>query len=169
MTNCKQIPLPKLQISDISRIEHFFKLGNHLFSQRYQAAPHWKSFDLINEKKHSPMLKHFPDIIKWTENLQKHTGIKEIEHMYLAVLSPMQQIPWHKDMSRPGFHKSFITAIQTNSSFIEFELDKHYTYKQGFSYILQTGVEHRIINTSDQFRITLCSTPKENPYATMDT
>lgn len=164
MTNCKQLPLPKLKVDNIDRVIHFFKLGNHLFNQRYNDAPHWKSFDLIADGRHSPMLKHFPEILDWIEQLKKHTAIKNIENMYLAVLAPKQQIPWHKDMSRPGFHKAFITALQTNSSFIEFEEDKHYTYRESFSYALQTGVHHRIINTSDEYRITLCTTPKENPY-----
>ena len=44
--------------------------------------------------------------------------------LYISVLAPRQQIPWHKDMERPGFNKAFITSLQTDDSFIEFKEDK---------------------------------------------
>ena len=36
---------------------------------------------------------------------------------------------------------------------------KKYFYKTGYSYALQTGTEHRIINMSDDYRITICTVP----------
>ena len=79
--------------------------------------------------------------------------------LYLSVLAPRQQIPWHVDMNRSGFNKAFITSLHTENSFIEFKDDKKYYYKKGNSYLLQTGTEHRIINMSDEYRITLCTIP----------
>ena len=167
MTNCKQLQLRRLVDMDYDRLEHFFKLGNHLFSNRYIDAPHWKSFDLFSDNKDSPILKHFPYIKHWLKMLETHNGLKSIKHVYLSVLAPKQQIPWHVDMQREGFNKAFITSLFTEDSVIEFKNDRKYTYKQGFSYLLQTGVEHRIINMSDRYRFTLCVTPEENPYATV--
>lgn len=164
MINCKQLQIRKLEGMEYNRLQHFFKLGNHLFEDRYSYAPHWKSFDLFSEKRESPMLKHFPYIQKWLSDIIKFNHLEEIEHMYLSVLAPRQQIPWHTDMIREGFNKAFITSLFTNDSFIEFRDDKKYQYKQGLSYALQTGSEHRIINMSDDYRFTLCVTPKENPY-----
>lgn len=110
------------------------------------------------------MLKHFPYVQKWLGDIVKFNNLKEIEHVYLSVLAPRQQIPWHTDMNRKGYNKAFITSLFTDDSIIEFRNDKKYEYKQGFSYALQTGSEHRIINMSDDYRFTLCVTPKENPY-----
>ncbi len=159
MTNCKQLKLPPLEGVNIHKLIHFFKLGNHLFTDRYLEAPHWKSFDLIKNTGYSPMFKHFPEIVKWSEMLQKKKLISKIMTLYISVLAPRQQIPWHVDMDKPGFNKAFITALQTDDSFIEFKDDKKYYYKKGFSYALQTGTEHRIINMSDDYRITLCTSP----------
>ena len=96
--------------------------------------------------------------------LQTHNGLKNIQHIYLSVLAPKQQIPWHVDMQREGYNKAFITSLFTDDSVIQFKDDRRYRYKQGFSYALQTGTEHRIINMSDKYRFTLCVTPEENPY-----
>lgn len=159
MINCKQLKLPPLEGINIHKLIHFFKLGNHLFSERYKDAPHWKSFDLIKNTGHSPMFKHFPEIVKWSEMLQKKGYISKIMNLYISVLAPRQQIPWHVDMNRLGFNKAFITALHIDDSFIEFKNDKKYFYKKGFSYALQTGVEHRIINMSNDYRITLCTLP----------
>ena len=159
MTNCKQLKLPPLEGINIHKLIHFFKLGNHLFSDRYSEAPHWKSFDLIKNTGHSPMFKHFPEIVKWSEMLQKKGYISKIMNLYISVLAPRQQIPWHVDMNRLGFNKAFITALHTDDSFIEFKDDNKYFYKKGLSYALQTGVEHRIINMSNDYRITLCTLP----------
>ena len=164
MTNCKQLPLRRLDGMEYSRLEHFFKLGNHLFTGRYSEAPHWKSFDLYSDKRESPILKHFPYIKHWLSMLQTHNGLKSIQHIYLSVLAPKQQIPWHVDMQREGYNKAFITSLFTDDSVIQFKDDKRYRYKQGFSYALQTGTEHRIINMSDTYRFTLCTTPEDNPY-----
>jgi hypothetical protein len=168
LINCKQLNIPNLEGVNISRLIHFFKLGNHLFSERYIHAPHWKSFDLIYDNEYSPMLKHFPPILQWVETIQKKKYILKIKTLYISVLAPKQQIPWHTDMKREGFNKAFITSIQTDDSFIEFKDDKKYFYKKGFSYALQTGTEHRIINMSNEYRITLCTLPyKELNDATM--
>ena len=35
MTNCKQIPLPKIGKEDLQKIISFFSMGNHLFNERY--------------------------------------------------------------------------------------------------------------------------------------
>ena len=85
------------------------------------------------------MLKHFPIIVRWVEMLQREKFTSKIMTLYVSVLAPRQQIPWHVDMNRPGFNK--------------------YYYKKGYSYALQTGTEHRIINMSDDYRITLCTMP----------
>lgn len=132
-----------------------------MFAERYENAPYWKSFDLINNYKYSPMFKHFPKIKNWAELLVKRGNISQIITLYISVLAPRQQIPWHTDMNRPGFNKAFITALHCDNSFIEFKDDKKYFYKSGYSYALQTGTEHRIINMSDDYRITLCTIPKK--------
>ena len=105
------------------------------------------------------MFKHFPEIVKWSETLQHKKLISKIMTLYISVLAPRQQIPWHVDMDKPGYNKAFITSLQTDDSFIEFRDDKKYFYKKGYSYALQTGTEHRIINMSDDYRITLCTSP----------
>ena len=57
-----------------------------------------------------------------------------------------------------------ITSLVTDNSFIEFEEDKKYTYKTGYSYLIKSGVKHRILNLNDSNRYTLCVTPEDNPY-----
>ena len=89
---------------------------------------------------------------------------KGIKSSYISVLDPKSSIPWHKDMSSDVFCKSFLTSIKTENSFIEFEGDRKYTYKPGFSYVIRSANNHRILNLSDDIRITLCTTPTENPY-----
>ena len=81
---------------------------------------------------------------------------------------PRNQIPWHVDMQQADVYaNSIITSISTANSFIEFENDKQYHYREGYSYLIKSGVKHRIMNLSDEYRVTLCLTPKENPYADM--
>jgi hypothetical protein len=164
MTNCKQIPLPKVNNIDIHKLDFFFKLGNHLFETRY-AHHAWKSFDLMREQKVSPMMKHFPFIQNWIDQCEKHTGFKKIKHCYISVVLPKNQIPWHVDMTNTDvFSPAALTSLVTDNSFIEFENDKKYTYKTGYSYLIKSGVKHRIMNLSDTNRYTLCVTPEENPY-----
>ena len=43
-------------------------------------------------------------------------------------------------------------------------LNIKYTYKNGYSYIFRAGFSHRVLNLNDDLRITLCTTPEENPY-----
>ena len=160
MTNCKQIPLPKLGKDDLQKIISFFSMGNHLFNERYGHHA-WKSFDIITEGTASPMIRHFPGIIRWLTTCTKHTAIRSIDHLYLSILMPRNQIPWHIDMQHNNIYaNSIITSI-------EFENDKQYHYREGYSYLIKSGVKHRIINLSDEYRVTLCLTPKENPYAEM--
>ena len=81
---------------------------------------------------------------------------------------PRNQIPWHVDQTQTDIYaNSIITSISTSNSFIEFENDKKYNYREGYSYLIKSGVKHRIMNLSDEYRVTLCLTPKENPYAEM--
>jgi hypothetical protein len=160
LTNCKEIPVPKLEGVDIERVMYFYKLGNHLFAERY-FNPKWKSFDLIHNSQTSPMMKHFPSIEKWSKSL-KIGGIKTL---YLSVLAPKSSIPWHVDKSDTvTFSSSMIAAIKTDNSFIEFKDDGKYTYKQGMSYLIKSGVEHRIFNLSEDFRVTVCVTPEVDSH-----
>lgn len=164
MTNCKQIPLPKIDNIDLNKLDFFFKLGNHLFSSRYSHEA-WKSFDLLKDGKTSPIMKHFPFIEKWLELTTKHSGIKKWNHVYLSVVLPKNQIPWHVDLQNIDIYSSSIlTSLATEESFIEFEEDKKYTYKTGYSYLIKSGNRHRIFNLNASNRYTLCSTPQENPY-----
>ena len=164
MTSCKQIPLPKIEDVDVHKLDFFFKLGNHLFETRYNHHA-WKSFDLLVDKKVSPMMKHFPFIEKWLELVEKHSGLRKIKNCYISVVLPKNQIPWHIDQSNDDiFSPSALTSLVTDNSFIEFEDDKKYTYKTGYSYLIKSGVKHRIVNLSDSNRYTLCITPEENPY-----
>ena len=164
MTNCKQIPLPRVEDVDLHKLDFFFKLGNHLFESRY--APHaWKSFDLLTNYRVSPMMKHFPFIVKWLDMCEKHTGFKSIKNCYLSVVLPKNQIPWHVDLqNKDTFSPAAITSLVTGDSFIEFEDDKKYTYKLGHSYLIKSGNRHRIMNLSNTNRYTLCVVPEENPY-----
>ena len=167
MINCKQIPLPKLGKEDLQKIISFFTMGHHLFDERYGHHA-WKSFDIVKEGNTSPMIKHFPSIVRWLITCRKHTAIRDIEHLYLSILMPRNQIPWHVDMQQTDIYaNSIITSISTANSFIEFENDKQYHYREGYSYLIKSGVKHRIMNLSDEYRVTLCLTPKENPYADM--
>jgi len=167
LTNCKQIPLPKLGKQDLQKIISFFTMGHHLFDERYGHHA-WKSFDIVKGGSTSPMIKHFPGIVKWLTTCSKHTAVRDIEHLYLSILMPRNQIPWHVDMQQADVYaNSIITSISTANSFIEFENDKQYRYREGYSYLIKSGVKHRIMNLSDEYRVTLCLTPKENPYADM--
>ncbi len=167
MINCKQIPLPKLGKEDLQKIISFFTMGHHLFDERYGHHA-WKSFDIVKEGNTSPMIKHFPSIVRWLITCSKHTAVRDIEYLYLSILMPRNQIPWHVDMQQTDtYANSTITSISTANSFIEFENDKQYRYKEGYSYVIKSGVKHRIMNLSDEYRVTLCLTPKENPYADM--
>ena len=162
MTNCKQIPLPKIDNQDVKKITSFFSMGNHLFSERYGHHA-WKSFDIITKGNVSPMINHFPSILKWLTICNKHTALKKVDHLYISILMPRNVDQTQTDI----YANSIITSISTDNSFIEFENDKQYRYKEGYSYLIKSGVKHRIMNLNDKHRITLCSTPKENPYAEM--
>lgn len=168
MTSCKQIPIPRLEGVDTEKIIYFYKLGNKLFTERY-GIHNWESFDLIHDETVSPMMKHFPAIETWVNTVIKHTAIKRIKTLYFSILHPKSHIPFHTDRSNDILSNSYITSIRTDNSFIEFEDDKKYLYKTGYSYVLRTGIRHQIMNLSDDYRITLCTTPiGDNPYVKMD-
>ena len=48
--------------------------------------------------------------------------------LYVSVLAPRQQIPWHVDMNRPGFNKAFIMTLESSLisklKILTFPLDK---------------------------------------------
>ena len=162
MTYCKQIPLPLLDKVNIDKIHFIYKNAGKLWNTRYNHEA-WKSIDLITDSKDTRWLLQFTEINLWRQSLYKFTGIKEISNMYISVLAPKNQVPWHSDLTTDVFASTILTAIQTENSFLEFD-DNKYIYKQGYSYLLRTYNKHRIMNLSDKPRITLCTTPKENPY-----
>ena len=162
MTYCKQIPLPVLQ-ADIEKIKFFYKNGYKLFSERQIDNPYWKSFNLITNSKISPVSQNLKCITSRLNLVQEHTGIKNIKNCYISVLKPKCAIPWHTDAEGEKFTSSFITSISTEKSFLEVDNIK-YTYKNGYSYIFRAGFSHRVLNLNDDLRITLCTTPEENPY-----
>ena len=162
MTYCKQIPLPVLE-ADIEKIKFFYKNGYKLFSERQIDNPYWKSFNLITNSKISPVSQNLKCITSWLKLIQEHTGIKNIKNCYISVLKPKCAIPWHTDAEGEKFTSSFITSIYTDKSFLEVDNIK-YTYKNGYSYIFRAGFSHRVLNLNDDLRITLCTTPEENPY-----
>ena len=162
MTYCKQIPLPVLQ-ADIEKIKFFYKNGYKLFSERQIDNPYWKSFNLITNSKISPVSQNLKCITSWLNLIQDHTGIKNIKNCYISILKPKCAIPWHTDAEGEKFTSSFITSISTDKSFLEVDNIK-YTYKNGYSYIFRAGFSHRVLNLNDDLRITLCTTPEENPY-----
>lgn len=163
MINCKQIDIPKLKIRpfDIQNINNFFEKGQLLFDEKY-FLHNWKSFNLVNNGKDSPILSKFDSIKIWKTKLDK---LFHIESMYISILLPKSSIPWHVDMQDISyFNKAILTSLSTKNSFIEFENDVKYVYKTGYSYLIKSGVKHRILNLSDQNRIMICTTPKENKY-----
>ena len=160
---CKQIPIPILNIP-YDKLVFLHDNLKHLFLPRYKNNTSWQSFDLIVNGKQNTLLKHLSEITDWLELLVSNTGIKNIKHMYIAVLATYSQIPWHHDRQDYSFDKSFITALHTKKSFIEFCDDKKYLYKQGYSYIIRSGIDHKILNLNKSIRITLCTTPEENAY-----
>ena len=162
MTYCKQIPLPVLE-ADIEKIKFFYKNGYKLFSERQIDNPYWKSFNLITNSKISPVSQNLKCITSWLKLIQEHTGIKNVKNCYISVLKPKCAIPWHTDAEGEKFTSSFITSISTDKSFLEVDNIK-YTYKNGYSYIFRAGFSHRVLNLNDDLRITLCTTPEENPY-----
>ena len=162
MPYCKQIPLPVLE-ADIEKIKFFYKNGYNLFNERQIDNPYWKSFNLITNSKISPVSQNLKCITSWLKLIQAHTGIKNIKNCYISVLKPKCAIPWHTDAEGEKFTSSFITSISTDKSFLEVDNIK-YTYKNGYSYIFRAGFSHRVLNLNDDLRITLCTTPEENPY-----
>lgn len=162
MTYCKQIPLPILDNVSIDKILFIYTNAEKLWDIRYNHEP-WKSIDLITDSKATAWLRQFSEINLWIASLYKFTGIKSINNMYLSVLAPKNQVPWHSDLTTDVFATTILTSIQTENSFLEFE-NKKYVYKHGYSYLLRTYNKHRIMNLHNKPRITLCTTPKENPY-----
>tara|TARA_R110000744_G_scaffold187880_1_gene307232 strand:+ start:225 stop:716 length:492 start_codon:yes stop_codon:yes gene_type:complete len=162
LTYCKQIPIPILDNVSIEKILFIYSNAGSLWNTRYNHDP-WKSIDLISEGKDTAWFRQFSEIKLWRASLYKFTGIKHITNMYLSVLAPRNQVPWHTDLSNDVFASTILTSIQTDNSFLEFENNK-YVYKTGYSYLLRTYNKHRIMNLNNEPRITLCTTPKENPY-----
>lgn len=164
MTYCKQIPLPVLK-ADIKKIKFFYTNGYNLFKERQADNPYWKSFHLITESHVSPLCQNLKCITSWLNFIKEHTGITSIKNCYISVLKPNCSIPWHTDAIGENFTSSFITSIDTDKSFLEVDNIK-YTYKQGYSYVFRAGFSHRVLNLNDDLRITLCTTPDQNPYTT---
>ena len=163
MTYCKQIPLPILE-ADVQKIKFFYKNGYKLFKPRQLNNPYWQSFDIIKEYQVSPICQNLKCITSWIKLIKEHTGITNLKNSYISILKPKCSIPWHTDLDKEDFSSSFITSISTDKSFLEIDNVK-YTYKNGYSYVFRSGFSHRVLNLNDDLRITLCTTPEENPYA----
>lgn len=164
MTHCKKIPIPQFNRGDIVKLIDLATRGKKVFSSRYN-LDNWYSLTLINNYDYSQVLKELPFLWYTYDQLNNfHTEFKGIKSSYLSILNPKSSIPWHKDMSTDVFCNSFITSIKTEKSFIEFEGNKKYTYDPGYSYVIRSAISHRILNLSDDIRITICTTPTENPY-----
>jgi hypothetical protein len=136
LTYCKQIPLPILDNVSIDKILFIYTNAEKLWDIRYNHEP-WKSIDLITDSKATAWLRQFSEINLWIASLYKFTGIKSINNMYLSVLAPKNQVPWHSDLTTDVFATTILTSIQTENSFLEFE-NKKYVYKHGYSYLLRT-------------------------------
>ena len=163
MTNhIKQIPLPILR-ADINKIKFLYVNGQSLFKERVLENSNWKSFDIINNYSVSPFLKKLPCISSWFKDLKDFTGIKNIKHSYISILDKKSSIDWHADALSDNFHPAVLSSISTEKSFIEFEDTKYY-YKEGYSYLIRSGIRHRLLNLNNDIRIVLCSTPEENKY-----
>ena len=165
MTHCKKIPILKFDLGDTDKLISLATKGKKVFSTRYNLG-NWSSLSLIDDYKYSYLLKkELPNLYQVFEQLNtEYTELKGIKSSYISVLAAKSSIPWHKDMSTDVFCDSFLTSVKTENSFIEFENDKKYTYEPGYSYIIRSAIQHRILNLSDDIRITLCTTPTENPY-----
>ena len=76
MINCKQIDIPKLKIRpfDIRNINNFFEKGQSLFDEKY-FLHNWKSFNLVNNGKDSPILSKFDSIKIWKTKLNRNDEI----------------------------------------------------------------------------------------------
>lgn len=164
MTHCKKIPIPQFNRGDIVKLIDLATRGKKVFTSRYN-LDNWYSLTLIDNYDYSQVLKELPFLRYTYDQLNNfHTEFKGIKSSYLSILNPKSSIPWHKDMSTDVFCNSFITSIKTENSFIEFDGDKKYTYDPGYSYVIRSAISHRILNLSDDIRITICTTPTENPY-----
>lgn len=165
MTCCKKIPVLQFNRGDIVKLIDLATRGKKVFSKRYNLE-NWYSLPLIEDYKYSYLLKNELPYLWYTFDLLNnfYTEFKGIKSSYISVLDPKSSIPWHKDLSTDVFCDSFLTSIKTENSFIEFEGDKKYTYEPGFSYVIRSAINHRILNLSDDIRITICTTPTENPY-----
>lgn len=164
MTCCKKIPLPKFNLGDTEKLLYLATNGRKVFSKRYNLE-NWKSFPIITNYKYSYLLKNeLPSLLESFETLNSLKDFKGIRSSYISILNPRSSIPWHRDMSTDIFCNAFLTSIKTTHSFIEFENDKKYYYESGCSYVIRSAISHRILNLSDDIRITLCTTPTENPY-----
>ena len=165
MTHCKKIPILKFNCGDIKKLTDLSIRGKKIFTKRYNIH-NWYSLPLIEDYQYSYIVKNELPFLWWTfeqlNNISKE--FKGIKSSYLSVLDPKSSIPWHTDMSTDVFCDSFLTSVKTENSFIEFENGKKHTYETGYSYVIRSAVKHRILNLSDDIRITICTTPTENPY-----
>ena len=162
MNHIKQLPIPLLH-SDINKIKFLYINGHSLFHGRYLNNPDWKSFNLITEFSVSPFLEKLPFISSWFKESKEYTGIRNIRTSYISILEKKSSIDWHVDSTNDNFHKTILTSINTKKSFIQFE-DIKYSYKEGYSYVIRSGIDHRVCNLNNDIRIMLCTTPEENRY-----
>lgn len=164
MTYCKKIPIPKFNLEDLNKLIYLSTKGKKVFSNRYNLN-NWNSLPIITNYKYSYLLENeLPNLLKSFEQLNSLDCFKGIKSSYISVLEPKSSIPWHKDLSTDVFCDAFLTSIKTTHSFIEFENNKKYYYEPGCSYIIRSAINHRILNLSNEIRITLCTLPTENPY-----
>ena len=86
MTNCKKIPIPRLEGVDVNKLMLFYKMGNKFFLRRYNVDA-WKSFDLIKNTTNSPMMKHFPAIEKWVATCYKKRYCYKSDSNFIHIYS----------------------------------------------------------------------------------
>ena len=85
-------------------------------------------------------MKHFPFIEDWLCNVAKNTrGLKRLSTVTSLVTSKKPNTVARRFKEQRYFLSCCFNFLVTDDSFIEFENDKKYTYKTGYSYLIRVS------------------------------
>ena len=106
------------------------------------------------------MMKHFPYVEDWMALCIRHTGIKKFRNVtFLLFYQRTKYLGTLICKTKDIFSPAAITSLCTDDSFIEFEDDKKYTYKTGYSYLIKVVIviEYLILSKTNRYIYFMCS------------
>lgn len=131
------------------------EVSAHVDQFRPRSVAHsrdWMGLDVILNWEWTESAQYSPTFVSWLQGNVPWLP----NRAYIARLEPRGQISWHADyLEQERFSSGFLLGLHSpKGSFIQFSDGTKYAYEDGMSYHATLGASHRVVNPTEQPRVT---------------